>query len=1229
MVPIYKFLSPITKAINWLRKKVSKSYKGSEALQSAGIGVNDDSFDSLYNSTIRDLDRNQRKHKLLITLFAEPTAKNSFKKDVYSGLDYNSFEVDLTTNLQTKDKYLDIRYINLKNEVDNFVRTYRLKLNENKTPQEIDLYHQVTRQMLPAINPESIDLSSHISDIVTLRAANKHDSVLHLLEAFKQKRWSSLSPDLKYKVTLNLAVTHFELDQKKEAAGYFIELAEFNVHPEEAIGYAALGYALLEDYPNAIKFAHQAIAINDKNETAYLALFFSHDDTLDLEDLDALIPVEMQKQPGLAINFAALKDKKGDHDGAFDMLLSIYNDMPEYDTLKIDLCVLIANNRIKSIELKDDFAFSQLSAASLKSIEFSVVKLTEAWDHIKDTDLRVNRSYILTNRGVAYNLLGKRDLAEKDLIDSLNLNKTYFAYRSLLILYLEDNIKFDRLLDEMTEVPKTQFQNQELLIFQTQRDFRNGNYEKPLKLLIEQLPSVKEKLPHQQYYSVICDIYLTLGNYEAAEKYAFEAAEKYPTDPFGYYYLYKILTAKKDIPKALDYLEQAKNLITISSPRHISVVIADEYLASEDYDSAIYILEKIAATSIPSPITKRLIIAYYHSGRYKTALETIEPLVAEYSTDASLIDTYSAILEILEDYPKAILVLTEYLKQNPNNQFLQFKLAVLYYKAGDFSASTKILDSLEDNSKLPLDFQFLIVHAYIQNKEYDKAMGLSYDIRKSNIADPSIHGRYIKIQTAIHYLEQNKIFPPTVVLDSYVQLVNQTGKTLDYVLVERQKYSDEIAASEPFAQQLLGKAVGDKIEAGDDTLTVNTIMHKNVHALHDSMDQISTRFTDDPIKVMKFRADRTAEENLSRIFGNIEGNIELNKKLTDLYKDGKTTLGVNARLSGLGFINYWRKMASTPEIGIYSVGNQFETQTALHRLSSGKGMILDITAILGMIYTDLLPKLKGLSNEIYVSRSTYDLIIDEITDLRSNLEQPSHYVNKIGGQYIRIETTPEQKKVQIDILERAKITLDDVATIVNPDATNDFKDKQRKDLVLGKPFNESALIATQKDLVLISDDVYFRMIFFNESRLNGTSTINLIAHLINEKILVEEETGVYLEKYIELNYRHVPVNEKIILSLCQKAGYSVAYPMINGFDILNPTLDDLQATKFVGNTIYALFQSAALPPSREFIVQFMLSRFFIGRDARRIKQILTAYLSVKLKFVPLYFQEIVEIMQQF
>src|SRR5205085_9646858 len=139
------------------------------------------------------------------------------------------------------------------------------------------------------------------------------------------------------------------------------ELLDLDIRLGEVYSFAALGFAYLGNNEQAILYANKCIAIDASNEHAYLALLFAKEETMEVNEIDELIPAQMRNSPQIAINMGSFYDKLHKHEQAFDIYKKLDADYEQLDAFKCDIMVQMATNRIQSLTKNEEYFYGQLS----------------------------------------------------------------------------------------------------------------------------------------------------------------------------------------------------------------------------------------------------------------------------------------------------------------------------------------------------------------------------------------------------------------------------------------------------------------------------------------------------------------------------------------------------------------------------------------------------------------------------------------------------------------------------------------------------------------------------------------------------------------------------------------------------------------------------------------------------------------------------------------------------
>ncbi len=1211
-------VGPALKLATFFKKKAEKKYPVYIALRNMGLPPTGNDFDVLYNQALFEFEHSRVNLPLLVQLFAEPKAKTALVDD-WRNNTQNKLLDYLEATLMTVDKYADIRSagIDLVTEINRFNEIFISHVHQARTPHEVEVKQDLREMklMLAAMSTDTLNLSDQIKEITRLREENRHEAVKNLLLSYKRDRWSSISVEAKYKITANLGVTLMELGEEKEGAQSFIELLQYNMKPVETFSMAAMGYAKLGNRGEALKYADKALELDSKCENAYLAKLFVQEGPLTQEVIDQIIPKALQTVPIIAINVATYLDENGDHETSFQIFSQLERDHPQMDNFRCDILMQMAVNRIHSLTKKEDYYFDQLNEQSVGRLQQALGYLNLVWDYYKHSDLARSHSYVLANRGVVYKALGQPDLAARDLSASLELKKTFFAYSNLFEIYKPAE-KWEPLIKEVKQLNLKPEERQLILCYETIAASLNGTVDDILPAVLEQLSHIQNPEVLNKFYAILCQVYTEKKQFGEAEKYALELIGRNPDDAFPYLLAWKVYEAQDD-DKSEGYIEKAVQMASEQTPNMVLWELAEALLRLSRDNEAVLVLRKAADIEVYSKLTHNLILAEYNAGNYREAYELADRLLLKYPFQEPLAEIKASVLEATERYNEAESFLREFLAKHPGNKFFRFKLVMTLYKKGDYKSGVEELNKIESYDDLNLNYQFLIADAYIQGGEPVKGLEIGYRLRQENYSNQQVHNRYLQIQTHIQGLTKEDYFPEKVGNDCFVSLRDRYGKQHEYIIVGNPHYQKEIGKDEPIAQDILGKEIGESFERSGNTYTVTGIKWKYTYALHESMDLVQNRFDNQgPIRVFQIHPNQSPLDMIKSLVGDRQVGISI-EEIDHAYAMGRSTIGVNAGLLGTSAIKYWGRLVHTSELGVYPNRSMSEVIYFIRLLDNLDPIVLDLTFLLTLHYARAFSLLDHLPNKKYVAQSTVDSIKAEIAEIKSRQDYPDLNVNEVGGQFVKHEVTVEEKVGMIKELSLLLEQTEKIAEIVYPSLPDNFEKRAESEKILGKPFHDTLIIASDKSALILSDDATLRQLASSELNLPGLSTIGVLQYLVTKKLISREEADMINETLIKMNYRLVPVRAALLLQLYQKGTTSLNTVFIRACDTIDPRLwTDEQAARIVADFLRLLMLNVISSSARDMAVQHIVRKLYSGRDVAVVKQYLLQFLDIQFALLP-------------
>jgi len=294
-----------------------------------------------------------------------------------------------------------------------------------------------------------------------------------------------------------------------------------------------------------------------------------------------------------------------------------------------------------------------------------------------------------------------------------------------------------------------------LLIFQT--SFSEG--QKRLKFKGKEKT---EKAQHAEYEFAEGMKYFILGNLSEAFSH-FESSQKLAGDNAAVYYmLAKIYRLRYKPDLALQYAQKAakissknkyyymliaelyeqqqnlneavktykKMLAEIPKSEDVYYHLADIYFYQKNYDEALKAFEKIEGTFGKSlPVTQRKQTIYLQQNNLQKAIEEGDALIQAYPDEVDYKTAQAEFLYKNKMADKAIVILEDVIKGDPENSYARLLLSDIYQSQGNKEKSDLELESVFNNPETDLNTKLNIISGYLKAKdtEYNrnKALQLS------------------------------------------------------------------------------------------------------------------------------------------------------------------------------------------------------------------------------------------------------------------------------------------------------------------------------------------------------------------------------------------------------------------------------------------------------------------------------------------------------------------------
>ena len=1115
--------------------------------------------------------------------------------------------------------------------------------------QKTDTIHSgmnsLTEMLKDATDPAIVGQEFHaeLDEIRDLLNSQLPKEALDRITKLEKRVTPGADPIVKFRLITNKAAALASLGKDKEAGPLFIEAYQYNPDDEKALCNKALGYLLLNQKSDAAKFANDALQKNPLSPKAHEILVYCAPAGLTIDEIADRVPQSLRHSEGICYAIAQIAKERKDLPTAIKWL-----ELAEKNadgTTTPDLSANLASTLLMS--LGDNFDVLngiQISAKNKKILERAVDLLTEAISVFERSETLKFRTDLLTNRSTAYKLLGKSDEALADINTALKLrpNDHVIAKQKAFMLHEAGNsAEALTLLEAITgkeDVP-------EVPLLLAGIAYEIGDTEKTVKILQEDLARGAAPADIQlEEKRLLIQAYVKLEQYEQARDISNELRSANPVSILDLVGAARIEKLSENINKHPALLDEARGYINDSTPRRDIFALADELYASQRYADAWPLYERLVDINAGTSLTRNLIFSYYKGEQYEKALEAARAVPAKFK-DTFIYEIEVSILDSMGDLDGAIEASQRYLSDHPEDLQFKIKLAVAWFRKGDFQSLDEFLQTEVDLNMLPPDEALQagkqLAGLYSERGMSERALDTVYWLRKRFVKEADAHLAYFVMFMNREKHLDDKLEASVVAVDTAVRLDEAGGKSFWYVIEENPIQPAgmyELTPDDQITKDLMGKSVGeevvfDKGMPSEVKLKVAEIKSKYVHALHETMEVFPHLFRGNSgLKRFSVRtngAPEETQEDVKSMMDIVGSRDDWILQVQKLYEEGKMTIGTFANLIGKNVTVVWGGLISKPSVGVRcAVGTLEERQKAFELIRNHKEIVVDITALLTCGSMDRLDLVKQSFNTIYITQSTLDTLLEEISEKGGMGAKGFTTVWKENGQFYRSEITEDDIKNQIGFLKKIQdwVSANCVKSPVKEVLKLSHERRSQLEQVIGKSFLDSILLAKEKGCPIYSDDVGTRAIAQNELEVPGIWT-QVVAIIAQEKGLIDADQ---LEKInIDLiirNYRHTTISAATLLKAAEQANWSNGEPLLSVLNTLSQANIDLKSAVLVAiDFCYLLWKQPLLDDQRQSIVFAVLDTIARKGSRPEILRMFAALVPIRFRLIPLAGQHLLKV----
>jgi tetratricopeptide (TPR) repeat protein len=1023
--------------------------------------------------------------------------------------------------------------------IDKSINTKTQNIQTYSMPPEA-LLVEVGQRIEGAFNNKSDritnDHENRVNYARTLINQGNLSQAVSYLEDLKLEIWHHTSQIVKYLLLSKLSMAKIGLGEIKTAGKLMIEALQYNSEDDKAISFAAMGYVFHRDFINAEQLVCKALEKNPANSIAHslrirmvsstepIELALKKVPTIYHEDLDVLIALGE-----VALNRDLYQKAQEWLQAALTNQNVAAGNDAGMKSVKAALALAFMQPILEQYPL---IAYGQLKDEHKLELEQAVSLFNEilGGEFVNPNDLSYLDFTTLANRGVALRLLRRYDEAIRDIDIALYKepkDSNLIKQRALLAHEKGNEAEALDYAQKILASPETPEASllaaSSLIALRREKEAED--------ILNTFLTTDSPEDLKQEAKCILFNLFLERDDKQSAEAILQQIINEAPDSVFTYIQRIRwqrYLGTEKDL---LSLLEEAKALLTSKSSLPAQIILADTLFAWNYYRDAAEVYAQFVDISLYSPLTDRLLKAYYFSGNYRQALDLCEQLLNKYGPLATISHMTAYIYSsIVSDMERAKLICEEYLIEFPHDSEIRLRLASINYHTGNFADLDVFLDSKPVTSTLNIASLKILAQLYKVRNRIAEFIDTVYQVRRYFYAEEQSHVFYV-----ISYLEATKIQSPnqnfhTVEEGCGILLKNTVGKEEWFIIEDHQGSSSsegEINSIHPLYQLLIGKRIDEEIvlredEFGRNSFQITAITDKYFAAGKQSMLKLENQTDLANFRMVAVPADEEtfASDWVPKFIEGLQKQQDNFKHIKSIYIEGQIPFGSFAKIAHRNPIELWQILAFEPSpfLHAWSDFKHERFESALLQLQKGGIIIIDPISLLTLHHLGIVDSVVEILGKFGISQSSLDLFQAMVETKQGFQKQGFTCIGVENGYGILHDIPAEQIAYEKEFFEKIVAWIRNNCLVLPCyRALNINKDtKENLMEIIDQAFLDTVLLAGESGRILYSDDQWLRYYSRAESGATGVWTQAVLYYCFMQASI---NKGLYYQKTLELASR--------------------------------------------------------------------------------------------------------------
>lgn len=971
-------------------------------------------------------------------------------------------------------------------------------------------------------------LDRHLHDqIDTYRdfiRSDRPQTALLLLEKLKAQVWAGASPNIRFRITANMGAAYHRLGQADRAADCFLEAADFDSNPVPSIANKIAGLLIKNRGPEAHDLAIRAAAAHPESPEIALQRLQARGPDESVEVLWEGFPAQVRNNPDIVIFRLLALREAGD---ARWRQAAIEGAAAHPDDRR--LRVLKAETVLDRV-LDRDPSMIGLDGADVPD-QSELIEAAQALDAVWNEALNLEtpvETSIAHNGALLWKLVHEPAKATA-LLDS-GMAKGLSANESLR-LRLSLYPRSDRsgaaiaLADRMEDTPQARILRADLRVATAPAqalEILAGRAAFEGKEFIAAAQVATESLVKERRFEEAL-----------AEAERVEAAR--PLEPHAPLMKYRIKKERGDDDAAME-LDGAVARAGDGTDFAVRYLVCEALEKERRFDQVVDLLHGHVSTRFDSMALRSLMAAAANDDRRTILRDLIVALPREMLAIPFYRSVRAAHYGRVGDVRAAEREVRAYLALRPRSLEMHLLLMHNLFRQAKLDALRgEAAKPASDFDGTPLDLMKL---AQFKDDfgDWREAHALAYTTLLSHPNDPAASLGYVAVFLRPGHSRELEITPPAVAPNTAAAVRDAEGRQTIYVIEPDPALRPSLHHIEPSnrtAAALIGHAVNDTVAMPDGTgATIAWIKPKELHALHELTENFQNAFPETE-GLEKVRFDTSTPEAFEPVAERLRERHDAIKQVEQLYDSGAIPLAFAARMVGADSVDLMVGFSADGHDIRIAIGTLEERDAALTAIDNNatKGCVLDALTLHVVRRLDLVDVVTAVCGPIALVDRTIGRLQNKIFGLRERIDQPDMSLAWRGGKVYRTETTVEQKREALAVLEADEEWIRKNAEVIpaegKRDPTPHLRELMRR---AGSGFADEIRAAEGSDRLFVSEDCLLRGIAAAEFGVATAWLQPVLMKALVAKTMTLEAYRKALVAFIDTRFTFVSLDSVTLLN---------------------------------------------------------------------------------------------------